>query len=313
MKISVIGTGHVGAATAFALTLRGAAEELVLVNRSPEKAEGEARDLTHAATFLPGSTRVRAGSVDDTADSGVVILTHSVPWDDARHESRLDLAKDNVVLFREWIPPLAAASPDAVLVCVTNPVDVMTWHALALSGFPAGRVVGTGTLIDSARYRALLSEEIGIHPDDIRAYVLGEHGDSQFPLLSTAVTGGERFYEGDLTRRLFDRTVRSGFEVMRLKGYTNWAVATAAVVIAEAVAADARRTLPVSTFVADWGGAGPVCLSVPAVVGAGGVHRVLRPSLSPEETTALRRSAETVRSAFRDSGGDVDRVDPGDG
>ena len=318
MKLAVVGTGHVGAATAYAAVLRGACTELLLVNRTRDRAEGEALDLAHAESFLPDPLRVRAGGVKDLEGSGVVVLTLSAPWDPDRHADRLDLAAENVGLFREWVPRVAEHAPDAVLVVVTNPVDVMTYHALKLSGFGPRRVIGTGTLIDSARYRTGLSEAIGVHPDDIRAYVLGEHGDTQFPLLSAAVTGGERFYDSDLTAREFDRTVRGGYEVTKLKGYTNWAVATAAVEVVRAVGEDARRTLPVSTLldadaVRGWPGLtrgggdgdpdgtagwpGEVCLSVPAVLGRGGVRRILRPELSDREAAALRTSAAAVHAA----------------
>ena len=318
MKLSILGTGHVGAAAAFAAVLRGACSELVLVNRTREKAEGEALDLSHAAALVPEPPRVRAGDVRDVDGSGVVVITLSAPWDPDRHASRMDLAADNLRLFREWIPKVAEHAPDAVLLVVTNPVDVMTWHALKLSGLAPRRVIGTGTLIDSARYRTALSGEIGVHPDDIRAYILGEHGDTQFPLLSTALTGGERFYDRDLTRRLFDRTARSGYEVTKLKGYTNWAVATACVEIVRAVNDDARRTLPVSVrldaeAVRGWPGLdaalertpwpGEVCLSVPAVVGRGGVRRVLRPELNAEEAAALIASAAAVRAGIEGDAG----------
>ena len=311
MKLSILGTGHVGAATAFAAVLRAACTELTLVNRTRDRAEGEALDLSHAASLLPDRVTIRAGDVRDVEGSGVVVLTLSAPWDPDRHQTRLDLAADNVELFREWVPQVAEHAPDAVLLVVSNPVDVMTYHTLKLSGFGPKRVLGTGTLIDSARYRTGLSEAIGVHPDDIRAYILGEHGDTQFPLLSAAVTGGERFYESDLTRRLFERTVRGGYEVTELKGYTNWAVATATVEIVRAVAEDSRRTLPVSVLlgaeaVRGWPGLsgegepwpGEVCLSVPAVVGRGGVRRILRPALSGTEAEALRRSAAAVRAAL---------------
>ena len=316
MKLTILGTGHVGAATAFCAVLRGACSELVLVNRTRDTAEGEALDLAHAASLTPDPPRVRAGDVRDADGSGVVVVTLSVPWDLDRHGSRMDLAADNLRLFREWIPKVAEHAPDATLLVVTNPVDVMTWHALKISGFAAKRVIGTGTLIDSARYRTALSGEIGVHPDDIRAYILGEHGDSQFPLLSTAVTGGERFYDSDLTRRLFERTVRSGYEVTKLKGYTNWAVATASVEIVRAIADDSRRTLPVSVLldaatVRGWPGLaaathgpggtawpGEVCLSVPAVIGRGGVRRVLRPELNADEAKALVASAAAVRAGI---------------
>lgn len=168
MKVSIIGTGHVGATVAFSLVVKGLCDDLVLVNRTHRKAEGEAADLQHAAAFVSRAINVTAGDLDATAGSDVIVFSVSAPAD-VNFRDRSLLATGNAKLLREWIPQLAERSPDCVLIMVTNPVDVMTYLALQLCDLPPERVIGTGTLIDSARFRSYLSDHLQIHPDDIRA------------------------------------------------------------------------------------------------------------------------------------------------
>jgi L-lactate dehydrogenase len=297
MKISIVGVGRVGSAVAFALVAEGLAEQLVLVSRTRASAEAEARDLTHASAFTTERAAIRAGELADTAGSDVVVLCASVPAH-AGIASRDELAAGNARLFDQIVPPLAEASPEAVLLVATNPVDAMTYHALRLSGFPPGRVIGTGTLVDSARFRTLIAEELGMNPDDVRAYILGEHGASQFPALSMSMTAGLPFERGELAERMFRRTVEAGNEIMRAKGYTNYAVALAATLVIDSIAHDARRAMPVSTLIDGYRGARDVCLSVPAIIGRGGVLWRLEPPLTEEETAAFQRSAEAVRKTI---------------
>ncbi len=297
MKISIYGVGRVGSTIAFTIVTNGLADELLLVNRTPAIAEGEAIDLSHAAAFVPHRVRVAAGALSDTAGSDVIVVTASVPFG-SRHNTRLDMARGNLRLFEECIPKLAEASPEAILLIVTNPVDVMTWFALQFSGFPAARVIGSGTLLDSGRYRALLSEELGIHPDDIRAYILGEHGDTQFAALSVALSGGRRIDRSDAAERLFEQTVRSGYEIMQRKGHTNYAIAMAVRLMLESIVDDGRRTMPVCTRIENYQGVNDVCLSVPAVLGRGGITRIVLPALSEEEAAQFRRCATVVREAI---------------
>jgi L-lactate dehydrogenase len=295
LKISIIGAaGRVGSATAFALVMRGLAEELVLVDRTTEAAIGDAYDLCHAAAFVR-PMKIAAGCVAASAGSDLVIVCASAPVADT--SSRLTQAAPNAALFHQVIPSIAAASPDAILVIVSNPVDVMTYLALKLSGFPPSRVFGTGTLIDTARFRALLSQASGMNSDDIRAYIVGEHGDSQLPALSVASAGGVRFREHDATvLSLFEQARRGGYEVVAHKQYTNFAIAAATSVIVDAVARNTLSVLPVSVLVDGYLGVDDACLSMPCVVGRAGVVRTLHIDLSLDEQEAFRRSAASLRA-----------------
>jgi len=298
MKISIVGLGHVGSTLAYSLVLQGLASDLVLVNRSENRAWGDSVDLTHALSFTEAQGRVRAGGLDDTVGSDVVILTVSVPFR-APMKDRADLATGNRLLFSEMVPRIAALSPDARLLVVTNPVDAMTWWALQDSGFPAHRVMGIGTLVDSARFRMELSEHFGIHPGDLRAYVLGEHGPTQFAAMSLASAGGELIQDKELARDLLERQALSAHQIMAGKGYTNFAIASATALVVESIVHDRRRTIPVSVRMDDYYGVSGVCLSVPCVIGARGVERVLRPNLDEEEQSRFRLCAQAVTAQMR--------------
>ncbi|MFO1063145.1 MAG: lactate dehydrogenase [Pirellulales bacterium] len=298
MKVSVIGTGHVGATVAFTLVVRGLCDEIVLVNRTHRKAEGEAADLQHACAFATRAMTIRAGEIQDTAGSDIVIMTAAAPTSGGI-PSRTATASENAKLIDSWVPQLTGLSPDCILLIVTNPVDAMTYRAWQVSGLPAERVIGSGTLIDSARFRSYLSQHLHIHPDDIRAYVLGEHGDTQFAALSVAATGGERIDHDPALSQLFDRTVASAHEIFAIKGYTNYAIALAVAMIVESILLDNRRTLPVSTLLDGYEEQSHVCLSIPAVIGRSGIVRRLMPQLSAEESSAFRKCGEAVRQIIR--------------
>lgn len=301
MKISIFGVGRVGSTVAYTLVMSGLANELVLVNRTQGVAEGEALDLRHATALVDVPVEVRAGDVSETANSDLILITASVPLPSPA-APRATMARGNCDLFEREIPSLAAASPGAILLVVTNPVDVMTAVAWKLSGFPTERVVGTGTLIDSARFRSLLSREVGIHPDDIRAYILGEHGEHQVPALSLALSGGEWIGGSEAARALFLETVGLGYEVIQRKGHSNYAIALACRLIVDAVAHDSMRTMPISTHIEGYLGVEEVFLSVPAVVGRAGVVRILHPELDPPEAEAFRAAALAVRGTLAELG-----------
>lgn len=294
MKITIVGTGRVGSSIAFAAVMQPIATELLLVNRSPEKAEGDAMDLMHASALRNSNMRIHSGNIADSANSDIIVFTASATYG-APDRKRWDLATDNLPIFQEWIPPLAEASPNAIFVIVSNPVDTMTYVTLKLSGFPWQRVIGTGTLLDSVRYRSLLSSELGIHSDDIRAYILGEHGDTQFAAQSLAMTGGERFYPSDTSKRMFQETVSMGYEVSKRKGHTNFGIALATMTVLDSIVYDLRHTMPVSTLINGYLDQSDLCLSLPCVIGRAGVTRILHPRLSEDEQELFCVSASAVR------------------
>jgi L-lactate dehydrogenase len=296
LKISVVGMGRVGSATAFALVVRGLAEELVLVDEHLDHATGEAFDLQHASVF-GRPMDIRAGDYDATAGSDIVILCASAPVTDT--SSRLKQAAPNAALFKRIVPAIARGCPGAILIVVTNPVDVMTYLALKYSGFAPSRVFGTGTLIDTARFRSLLSQASAMNSDDIRAYILGEHGDSQIPALSVASAGGVRFKEHDATvMKMFEEARQGGYRVIAHKGHTSCAIAMAISVIVDAIARNALTVLPVSVLIEGYLGVRDVCLSMPCVIGRAGVTRALAVDLSEEEAGAFRKSADMLRQVI---------------
>jgi L-lactate dehydrogenase len=296
MKVSIIGVGNVGSSLGVALVAQALVDQLVLVGRRKEKTIGEAMDLLHASAFTR-PLDVIAGDIADTAGSDVIALCVAGKSEGPVREGAV---VPNAQLFRDMVPALAAASPRAVLLVTTNPLDVMTTLAVQLSGLPPAQVIGSGTLLDTMRLRVLLSRECGIHPDDIRAYVLGEHGDSQFAALSSASSGGARLpLKAALLNRLAKETVDAGLEIYRKKGYTNHGVAFAAARIIRAVALDTHEVMPVSTLVHGSHGVRDVCLSLPAVIGRRGVLKTLKVELTAEESKAFRNSAKVVKSMLR--------------
>ena len=296
MKISITGTGRTGTAIAFALTLQGLADHIVLVSRDPSgKAEGDALDLAHAGVALnPKPTNITAGRLADAAGSDVVVVTNSVPMDNM--VDRNELAEGNSEIFKQMLPTLADDSPDAIFVIVTNPVDVMTHLAVRWAKLSPRRVIGTGTLIDTVRFRSLLAEMVGIHSHDVRAYVLGEHGEGMVPALSQATAGGVRLPESDAKiRDRFERARHAGIEILRHKGYTDYAVAACTAMIVGAIVDNTREVLPVSTTIDGPYGLRDVAMSLPCVIGRRGVLRVLQPTLSDDETAALLASAAKIK------------------
>lgn len=295
MKVTVVGTGNVGSALAYAIVLEGLTDELVLLNRTERVAQGHAMDLQHAASFVKHSVNVTGGGIDESRDSDVVVMTLSVPLEEGSPDRRA-LAQGNAVIMAEWMPKLVEASPDAIFLMVTNPVDPMTWAALQLTDLSPNKVCGIGTIVDSARFRAMMSKRLDIHADDIRAYILGEHGQSQVAAINMASVGGELIDESlETAHQLAQSTVDSGFDILRLKGYTNFAVAKATAVVIEAIGHNLHSTVPLSVMLDGYCGVDDVCLSIPVVVGREGVTRRMHPRLADSEFEAFRQSAAEVR------------------
>ncbi len=306
LKVAIVGTGNVGATYAYALVLSGLVAEIVLINRDQEVAKGEAMDLTHA-TSLTASTRVTAGTYADCKDAVVTVLTAGVPQGDKA--SRLKLVAQNGEVFQSIVPPVIEHNPEGLLLIATNPVDVLTYAAWKISGLDASKVIGSGTVLDSARLRSLLAARLSLDPHSVDAFVIGEHGDSQVPVWSLANIGGTplakagstargRLKKSDLTS-IAKQTRTAGRAVAGRKGATYYGVAASLVRITQAIVRDERSVLTVSTVIERKKNLSGVALSMPAVIGRHGIERILYPPLNDAETRDLHRSAATVRKTIR--------------
>ena len=294
MKIAILGLGHVGSSIAANLVIEEICSEMVLVTRRLDSARAEALDLQHSVCVSGAPMRVTAGDLADAAGADLVMVTVSVSVPQGSADRDL-YARGNGALMRELLPEVARHCPNAVLLILSNPLDALTTMAIELTGFPWQRVIGSGTLLDSARWRAGISAYVGVHSDDIRAYVIGEHGPNMVPLISTANIAGQRAEDPVRQAELAARCMQEGLEVFRTRGYTNHAIARAVTMIARAVARNRRETMPVSVLSDGYAGIDGVCMSLPCVIGTGGVHRIMHPVLSEPERTMLRQGADSIR------------------
>ena len=308
--MSVVGAGSVGATVAYATLIRGAPKTVALYDIDRDKVRAEVLDLNQGSQFYPTANVIGSDDVAVTADSDIVVITAGAKQKPG--QTRLELAAVNVEMCRTLVPALIELSPDAILLLVTNPVDIVTYAAVQASGLPSRRVFGSGTALDSSRLRTLLAHHCDVAVHSVNAFVVGEHGDSQVAAWSQAAIGGVPVREWSVPGRpplddeALDRVahevVTAAEQIIRGKGATNFAVGLATAVIVEAVLHDERSVLPVSSLLGGQYGIGDVCLSLPSIVDAKGVDAVLIPPLSGDEIDALRRSAETVRGVERSLG-----------
>jgi L-lactate dehydrogenase len=305
-KIAIAGAGHVGVTLAYACLIRGTGKTIALYGRHPGKVRAEVADLQHGLQFVPMATVAGSDDVEVCRDADVLVLTAGAPYRPGQR--RLDLAEDSVAIYRDLLPRLLEVAPNAVVVVVTNPVDVVTYAALKIGGLPHQRVLGSGTVLDSSRLRSLIARRCGVAVQNVHAYIAGEHGDSEIPLWTSATVGGIPLLgwqdagqppvtaaEADGLRR---QVVQAGDDVLAGKGYTNYAIALATARIIEAVLYDEHQVLPVSSLLTGYAGISDVCLSVPSVVGRAGVLHVLPVPLSEDEREGLQHSARTVRAVL---------------
>ncbi|MCB1986035.1 MAG: lactate/malate dehydrogenase family protein [Burkholderiales bacterium] len=294
MKITIIGTGQVGSTIAYAVVLKGLCNHLVLASRNITKAKGDALDLQHTLSFCERPMVIESNTIESVKDSDILVITASVSGK-GKMTDRMQLGADNVKLFRKMIPVLIQNNPAAIIVVISNPVDVLTYLTTQIAGLPSSRIMGIGTLVDSARFRVLLSAEEKIHPDDLRTYILGEHGPNQFPVFSNAFAGSERIADNPAHRKIFKDVTDAGFDVYNLKGYTNYAIATATCEVLKTIVYDDHRTMPLSIYFREWQGIEDNCFSIPVVVGRTGVIRHLHPKLNQVEKAALEKTAKLMR------------------
>ena len=307
-KVAVVGAGAVGATVAYAALMRGAARTVALYDIDKAKVAAEAADLGHGIQFMPMAEVVGSDDIAVCADADVVVVTAGAKQKPG--QTRLDLAEATIKLTRMILPPLVEQAPNAVFVMVTNPVDIVTYAALKISGLPRAQLFGSGTVLDSSRLRYLIAQHTGVAVQNVHAYMVGEHGDSEFPLWESASIGGVPLpnwrgtrSSGPLTLEVRERiaqdVIESAYKIIAGKGATNYAVALATSRIIEAILKDERRVLPVSSLLDDYYGISDICLSVPTVVGRSGAGRELEVPMSPEELTHLQRSAEALKTVAR--------------
>ena len=308
-RVAIVGAGNVGATFAYTLLLSGLASEIVLIDLNRQRAEGEAMDLNHSVPFAHPA-RVWAGDYPDCAGAALTVVTAGAAQRPG--ESRLDLARRNAAIMRQIVPLIAQHNPGGVLLMATNPVDVLSHVAWRASGLPAERVIGSGTILDTARFRYLLSEHFGVDPRSVHAYIVGEHGDSEVPVWSLANIAGMRLrdfcaaqgqaFDEAAMASIFEQTRDAAYAIIERKGATYYAVGAGLLRVVEAVLRDQRTVLSVSSLMHDYYGIDGLYLSVPAVIDRGGVEEVLRLQLSEHEVAGLRRSAEILRETLRDLG-----------
>ena len=305
-KCAVIGCGNVGATCAYALMQGGYLSEMVLIDVNRKKAEGEAMDLNHALPFL-SPMKLYAGNYDDLFDCGIIIIAAGAGQ--LPGETRLDLLEKNKRILQSIINGITSVNREAILIPVSNPVDVLTYLTLELSQFPASHVIGSGTVLDTARLKFLIGKMLEVDSRNVHTFIIGEHGDSELPVWSSAnISGidlddycrmrGMTDYQSRLDK-MFEEVRTSAYKIIENKGATYYAIASAVERIVGSIVRDEESILPVSTLVDGHYGLQDICLGVPSVIGRCGVRSVLDIPLSESENAALQASAKTLRAALR--------------
>ncbi|XP_058161641.1 L-lactate dehydrogenase C chain isoform X2 [Dasypus novemcinctus] len=302
-KITIIGAGSVGMACAISILLKDLADELALVDVSEDKLKGETMDLQHGSLFFSTSKIISGKDYSVSANSKIVIVTAGVRQN--KGESRLDLVQRNVNIMKLIIPDIVRHSPDCKILVVSNPVDILTYVVWKLSGLPPSRVIGSGCNLDSARFRYLIGEKLGVHPTSCHAWVIGEHGDSSVPLWSGVNVAGVSLKtlhpklgtdsDTEQWKNIHKRVVDSAYEIIKLKGYTSWAVGLSVTDLVGSIMKNLRRVHPVSTMVKGFYGIKEeIFLSVPCVLGRNGISDIVKVNLNPDEEDLFKKSANVL-------------------
>lgn len=309
-KVGVVGTGLVGSSFVYALMIRELATEIVLVDVDNEKAIGEMMDFNHGLSFSK-PVKIVAGSYADLSGAQVVVIAAGASQRPG--ETRLDLLARNVKIFRSIVPEVVHHNPDGIILIATNPVDILTYISLKESRLSPAKVIGSGTILDTSRFRFLLGQYYGVDARSVHAYIIGEHGDSEIPLWSLANIGGVRLQEfaplqnkqynqSDMDK-LFINVRDAAYEIIKRKGATYFAIGLGLVAIVETILGDYRSVLSVSTMMTGEYGVTDMSLSLPCVVGGNGVEEILTLNLSEDEEKGFRSSAEKLRATLKSLGG----------
>ena len=307
-KVAVVGCGFVGSASAFALMQSGLFSEMVLIDANFEKAEGEAFDISHGVPFTR-PIKIYAGDYDDLADAAIVVITAGAAQKPG--ETRLDLVHKNINIFKSIIPEIVKRDFQGILLIVANPVDILTYTALKLSGYAPNRVIGSGTVLDTARLKERLGEHLEVDSRSVHAFIVGEHGDSEIAAWSSVNVSGiplhdfcemRGHYNHDKSQEnIAEKVKNSAYEIIQRKGATYYGIAMSVKRICEAIIRDERSILPISTMMDGEYGIKDVVLSMPSIVGAEGFISKVPISLSEDEIKALNKSAETLKSVLEEA------------
>lgn len=299
-KVSIIGAGFVGSATTLAIAESGIASNIVLVDLNQEKAKGEALDISHGAAFMK-TVEIISGDYKDTADSDIVVITAGA--NQKPGETRMDLIEKNLSIFKQMIPKIVRYSPNSILLVVANPVDILTYFTYKLSGFNASRVIGSGTVLDTSRLKYNLSKEFDIDPRNVHGFIIGEHGDSEFPVWSSVKIGPlsideycrlENVNLSELKDRITNKVKNAAYEIIQTKGYTNYAIGLAVSRIVEAILRDEKTILTISTY----NPIDDVYYSAPNIVGRNGQIMKICPKFADDEEELLNNSKKVLKDVI---------------
>ncbi len=301
-KCAIIGCGNVGATTAYTLAMSQLFSEIVLIDINKKRAEGEADDISHALPFI-SPMEIYAGDYSDLSDANIIIITAGASQ--RIGETRTDLTRKNVRVFESIVRNVTIYNRNAILLVVTNPVDILTHVTLKISGFPKSRVIGSGTVLDTSRLKYLVGRHLLVDPRNVHSFIIGEHGDSELAVWSSANVSGidlDRFCEScnrhcskKALNSIFEDVKTSAYRIIESKGATYYAIAESVRRIVTAIMLDENTILPISAYINGEYGIEDVCLGIPSIIGAGGIKQVLEIPLSNEELLALRTSAKKLK------------------
>lgn len=308
-KCAVIGCGNVGATTAYTLMISGLFNEMVLIDIDNKRARGEAEDIAHGIPFN-SPVEIYAGDYKDLKNAGIVIITAGVSQ--RQGETRLDLVQRNTKVFSNIVDNISKSGFDGIILVVTNPVDILTYVTIVLSKFDPKRVLGSGTVLDTARLKQLMGNELGVDARNIHTFIIGEHGDSELPVWSSANVSGIDISSychkcadncsSSTFEKIFENVRDSAYSIIEAKGATYYAIAEAVKRIVQAIVRDEHAILPVSALLNGEYGINGICLGVPCVIGANGIEKILEIPLSKEERVKLQHSASTIHSTVSNLG-----------
>lgn len=306
-KVAVIGCGFVGSSSAFALMQSGLFSEMVLIDADTKRAEGEAMDISHGISFAR-PMQIYAGNYDDITDAAIIVITAGA--NQKPDETRLDLIKKNAAIMKSIVGEIKKRDFGGILLIVSNPVDILTLIALKESGYPSNRVIGSGTVLDTGRFKYLLGEHLDVDSRSVHAFIIGEHGDSELAAWSNARIGGLKvndfcelrghFNHEQSMKKIFENVRNSAYEIIERKHATYYGIAMAVKRICEAIVRNEKSILPVSSLMTGEYGLNDVVLSIPAVVGEIGVQKVIPIELNDEELTKLKDSANILKDIAKD-------------